>query len=57
MTIDKEREKYIKKDIEEMKKRYDTVNVKLRNLEIRMDVKNKDNAESSCAIQGLQHEN
>ena len=36
-TTDKKREKHIKKDMEEMKKRYDTVNDKLWNLETRMD--------------------
>ena len=50
-ATDKEREKHIKKDMEEMKKRYDTVNEKLWNLETRMDTMSKDQAESSCAIQ------
>ena len=50
-TTDKEREKHIKKDMEEMKQRYDTVNEKLWNLETRMDTMSKDQAESSCAIQ------
>ena len=36
--------------MEEMKKRYDTVNEKLWNLETRMDTMSKDQAESSCAI-------
>ena len=31
------REKHIKKDMEEMKKRYDTVNEKMGSLETRMD--------------------
>ncbi|XP_063720287.1 uncharacterized protein LOC134846821 [Symsagittifera roscoffensis] len=50
-TTDKEREKHIKKDMEEIKKRYDTVNDKLWNLETRMDTLSKDQAERSCAIQ------
>ena len=50
-ATDKEREKHIKKDMEEMKKRYDTVNEKLWNLDTRMDTMGKDQAESSCAIQ------
>ena len=49
-TTDKEREKNVKKDMEEIKKRYDTVNEKLWNLETRMDTMIKDQAESSCAI-------
>ena len=40
-TTDKEREKHIKKDMEEMKKRYDTVNGKMWNLETRMDKMSK----------------
>ena len=50
-TTDKEREKHIKKNMEELKKRYDTVNEKLLNLETRMDTMRKDHAESCCAIQ------
>ena len=50
-TTDKEHEKHIKKDMEEMMKRYDTVNEKLWNLETRIDTMSKDQAESSCAIQ------
>ena len=34
-----------------MKKRYDTLNEKLWNLETRMDTMSKDQAESSCALQ------
>ena len=49
-ATDKERENYIKKDMEEMKKRYDTVNEKLWNLDTRMDTMGKDQAESSCAL-------
>ena len=37
--------------MEEMKKRYDTMNEKLRNLETKMDTMSKDKAESSCVIQ------
>ena len=36
-ATDKEREKHIKKDMEEMKKRHDNVNEKLGSLETRMD--------------------
>ena len=50
-ATDKEREKHIKKNMQEMKQRYDTVNEKLWNLETRMDTMNRDQAESSCAIQ------
>ena len=37
--------------MEEMKKRYDTVNEKLWNLETRIDTMSKDQAETSFAIQ------
>ena len=47
---DKDRDKNIKKDMQEMKQRYDTVNSKLGNLETRMDTMSRDQAESSCAI-------
>ena len=50
-TADKEREKHIKKDMEEMMNRYVTVNDKLWNLETRMDTMNRDQAHISCAIQ------
>ena len=50
-TTDKEREELIKKDMEEMKKRYTTVSDKLWSLETRMDTMSTDQAESSCAIQ------
>ena len=50
-TTDKEREKHIKKDMEEMKKTYDTVNEKLWNLRTRLDTMSKEPAESSAAIQ------
>ena len=49
-TTDKEPEKNVKKDMEEVKKRYDTVNEKFWNLEPRMGTMSKDRAESSCAI-------
>ena len=50
-ATDKDREKNIKKDMQEMKQRYDTVNSKLGSLETRMDTMSRDQAESSCAIQ------
>ena len=50
-ATNKEREKHIKKVMEEMKKRYDTVNEKLWNLDTRMDAMGKEQAEKSCAIQ------
>ena len=50
-ATDKERDKHIKKDMQEMKQRYETVNEKLWNLETRMDTMSRDQAESSCAIQ------
>ena len=50
-ATDKEREKLNKKEMEEMKKRYDTVNEKLWNLDTRMDAMGKEQAESSCDIQ------
>ena len=50
-ATDKEREKNIKKDTQEIKQRYDTVNSKLGSLETRMDTMSRDQAESSCAIQ------
>ena len=50
-TTGKEREKHIKKDMEEMKKRYGTVNEKLWNLETRMDTMSKEQAEISGTIQ------
>ena len=46
----KEREKNIKKDMKETKKRYDSVNEKLGSLETRMDSIGKDQGENSCAI-------
>ena len=37
--------------MEEMKKRYETVNERLRNLDTRMDTMGSEQAERSCAIQ------
>ena len=49
---DKKREKLIKKDVEEMKKKqYETVNDKLWSLETRMDTMSRHQAENSYAIQ------
>ena len=49
---DKKRERFIKKVIEEMKKkRYETVSDKLWSLETRMDTMSRYQAENSCAIQ------
>ena len=50
-ATDKESEKNIKKDMQEMKQWYDTVNSKLGSLETRIDTMSRDQAESSCAIQ------
>ena len=50
-ATDKEREKNIKKDMQEMKLQYDTVNSKLGSLETRIDTMSRDQAESSCAVQ------
>ena len=50
-ATDKEREKNIKKDMQEMKQGYDTVNSKLGSLETRIGTMSRDRAESSCAIQ------
>ena len=50
-TTDDERDKNIKKDMQEMKQRYDAVNSQLGSLETRMDTMSRDQAESSCAIQ------
>ena len=50
-ATDGERDKNIKKDMQEMKKRYDAVNSQLGSLETRMDTMRRDQAESSCAIQ------
>ena len=50
-ATDGERDKNIKKDIQEMKQRYDAVNSQLGSLETRMDTMRRVQAESSCAIQ------
>ena len=50
-ATDKDREKNIKKNMQEMMQRYDTVSSKLGNLETRMDTMSRDQAKSSCAIQ------
>ena len=50
-TTDGERDKNIKKDMQEMRQRYDAVNSQLGSLETRMDTMSRDQAESSCAIQ------
>ena len=50
-TIDEERDKNIKKDMQEMKQRYDAVISQLGSLETRMDTMSKDQAESLWAIQ------
>ena len=50
-ATDGERDKNIKKDIQEMKQRYDAVNSQLGSLETRMDTMRRDQAESSCATQ------
>ena len=50
-TTDGERDKNIRKDILEMKQRYDAVNSQLGSLETRMDTMSRDQAESSSAIQ------
>ena len=50
-ATDKEREKNLKKDMQEMKQRYDTVNIKLGSLETRIYTMSRDHAESCCAIQ------
>ena len=50
-TTDEERDKNIRKDMREMKQRYDAVNSQLGSLETRMDTMSRDQAESSSAIQ------
>ena len=50
-TTDAERDKNIRKDMLEMKQRYDAVNSQLGSLEMRMDTMIRDQAESSSAIQ------
>ena len=48
-ATDKEREKNIKKDVQEMKQQYDNVNNKLWSRETRIDTMSKH--QSPCAIQ------
>ena len=50
-ATNEERDKNIKKDMQQLKKRYDDVNSQLGSLENRMDIMNRNHAESSCAIQ------
>ena len=50
-TTDEEREKNIKKDLQQMKNRYDDVNNQLGSLETRMEAMSRTQAGSSCAIQ------
>ena len=50
-TTDEKRDKNIRKDMQDMKQRYDPVNSQLGSLETRMDTMSRDQAESSCAIQ------
>ena len=50
-TTDEERDKNIRKDMREMKQRYDAVNSQLGSLETRVDTMSREQAESSSAIQ------
>ena len=50
-ATDEEREKNIKKDLQEMKQQNDAVNSQLGSLETRMVAMSRDQAESSCAKQ------
>ena len=50
-ATDGERDKNIKKDLQQLKNRYDDVNSQLESLETRMDAMSRNQAESSCAIQ------
>ena len=50
-TTNEERDRNIKKDMQQLKIRYDDVNSQLGSLEKRMDTMSKNQAESSCAIQ------
>ena len=52
-ATDKDREKNIKKDMQEMKQRYDTVNSKLGNLETRMDSMSRDQVQTRCHLEKL----
>ena len=50
-ATNEERDKNIKKDMQQLKNRYDDVNSQLGSLEKRMDIMNRTQAESSSAIQ------
>ena len=50
-ATNEERDKNIKRDMQQLKNRYDDVNSQLGSLEKRMDTMNRNQAESSCAIQ------
>ena len=50
-ATNKEREGNIKKDLQQLKNRYDDVNRQIGSLEKRLDTMSKNQAESSCAIQ------
>ena len=50
-ATNEERDKNIKKDMQQLKNRYDDVNSQFGSLEKRMDIMNRNQAESSCAIQ------
>ena len=50
-ATNEERDKNIKRDMQQLKNRYDDVNSQLCSLEKRMDTMNRNQAESSCAIQ------
>ena len=50
-TTNEEREKNIRKDMQQLKSRYDDVNSQLGSLETRMDAMSRNQAESSGAIQ------
>ena len=55
-ATDKDREKNIKKYMQEMKERYDTVNSKLQNLETRMDTMSRDvyhTVQTRCHLEKL----
>ena len=50
-ATNEQRDKNIKKDMQQLKNRYDDVNSQLGSLEKRMDIMNRNQAESSSAIQ------
>ena len=50
-ATNEERDRNIKKDMQQLKNRYDDVNSQLGSLEKRMDTMSRNQAESSCAIQ------